>query len=380
MLLLAYQLIDIHNQINQLVAGLSAIALMNKQWAQILLMLALSLFGAVTLHQTQQTNRAELYRESPSAVTEPAVTEQSVTEIPLLGPLAKNNSEVSGLAWHEDFLILLPQYPERLGNNLFALPKAEIMAFVEGQSQEPLQPQPIELKGIEEIYQIEGFEGFEAIAFSNNQAFITIEAKTNPSAKGYLIAGTLSNDLSELVITPNTQAEILPQSASKNKSEEAIFTTAEQIISIYEVNGQQLNPQPVAHTFNFELEPQPTIPFPTIDYRLTDATALDDNNHFWAINYFYPGDDDLFVQPEPLANQYGQGQSHAEQAAVERLVKFAYTPNGITRVQQAPIQLVLGPEGRNWEGIARLGDRGFLLITDKHPQTILGFVEKPNGL
>ena len=30
--------------------------------------------------------------------------------------------------------------------------------------------------------------------------------------------------------------------------------------------------------------------------------------------------------------------------------------------------------GRNWEGIARLGDRGFLIATDKFPETLLGFV------
>jgi len=45
----------------------------------------------------------------------------------------------------------------------------------------------------------------------------------------------------------------------------------------------------------------------------------------------------------------------------------------------APIQLTLLSDGtaRNWEGVAKLDDRGFLLATDKFPDTILAFVQQP---
>ena len=32
---------------------------------------------------------------------------------------------------------------------------------------------------------------------------------------------------------------------------------------------------------------------------------------------------------------------------------------------------------RNWEGLVRWGDEGFLLVTDEYPRTLLGFVEHP---
>jgi hypothetical protein len=32
---------------------------------------------------------------------------------------------------------------------------------------------------------------------------------------------------------------------------------------------------------------------------------------------------------------------------------------------------------RNWEGIVRLDERGFLLMTDEDPDTILAFVPRP---
>jgi len=48
-------------------------------------------------------------------------------------------------------------------------------------------------------------------------------------------------------------------------------------------------------------------------------------------------------------------------------------------VKQPPIQLKLinDDNSRNWEGIVRFGDEGFIIVTDKFPSTILGFVRKP---
>jgi hypothetical protein len=40
---------------------------------------------------------------------------------------------------------------------------------------------------------------------------------------------------------------------------------------------------------------------------------------------------------------------------------------------------VFGGLGRNWEGLVRLDDRGFLLVTDLFPGTILGFVPAPQA-
>ena len=55
-----------------------------------------------------------------------------------------------------------------------------------------------------------------------------------------------------------------------------------------------------------------------------------------------------------------------------------YDADGITFVDRAPVQLELpGEDARNWEGIVRLDDVGFLLVTDQYPQTILGFVPVP---
>ncbi len=314
----------------------------------------------------------------PSLATAPLSSpEQPIIPIKISGPLAKRNSEISGLSWYQDYLVLLPQYPERLGNHLFVLRKADILEAIESQDALPLEPIPISFIAPDFASEIEGFEGFEAIAFKGSQAFLTVEAKSDASVRGYVVAATLTTDLKQLVVDPQRLVESPAQSNSPNKADESLIVTENQIITIYEANGIQLNPSPNAHAFDFELRPQPPISFPNIEYRITDATALDERSRFWAVNYFYSGDQNLLPLRDPLAVHYGRGNTHRQQPTVERLVEFSYSQTGIKLTNTAPIQLELAASSRNWEGIARLDDQGLLLVTDKFPETLFGFVALP---
>ncbi len=307
--------------------------------------------------------------------------EQPVTVIPLTDPLTDRDAEVSGLAWYGDYLIILPQYPNFFTSEgdgfLFALPKADILAFLDGATSDPLELIQIPFVAPGMSKQIDGYEGYEAIAFVGERVFLTIEAETDlPS--GYLLAGTIAPDLGDLTVDTSNVVQIQPQSTSGNKAEETMIVTGDTVITIYEVNGVALNASPLAHVFDASLASLGTLSFPNIEYRITDATALDGDERFWAINYFYTGSDDLVPETDPLVDQYGQGLTHAAHDTVERLVEFQYAESGITLLDTPPIQLeLLEKDARNWEGLVRLDDRGFLLMTDKFPETILGFVAAP---
>jgi hypothetical protein len=62
------------------------------------------------------------------------------------------------------------------------------------------------------------------------------------------------------------------------------------------------------------------------------------------------------------------------------LVELQYTESGLELTGAAPIQLELLPGSlpHNWEGLVRLDSRGFLVMTDSFPDTILGFVPSPD--
>jgi hypothetical protein len=323
-------------------------------------------------------------RRAVAPTTEPTDTtpaETPVTVIPLTAPLDSPDAEISGLAWHGDSLILLPQYPNFAGQagdgDLYALPREAIEAFLDGDSDAPLEPTAITLDapGINEL---DGFEGYEAIAFDGDTVFMTIETAGAQGPLGYVVRGTMDGDV--ISLDPDTLSEIAPQSASENKTDEALTLIDNEVVTFYEVNGAALNDNPMAQVFSLDdLASQGEMEFPAIEFRVTDATDTDSDGCFWMISYNFPGDADLQTDDDPIVETYGEGATHAQTTLVERLIELCASGGSITFADRAPLYLELLPDAlaRNWEGIARLGDRGFLLATDKFPETILGFVALP---
>ena len=314
----------------------------------------------------------------------PGAAEQPVTTIPLSGPLAADNAEISGLAWAStaagDYLLLLPQYPGRFGDAIFALPKADLLAFLDGQSSEPLVPQPIPFDAAGIPDQLDRFEGYESITVSGSQVYLTIEARPGNQPMAYLVTGQLADDLSQITLDSQYLAEIPAQAGLENMTDEAVLVWQESVLTFHEANGVNVNPQPVAHSFDpLTLQPQTDVSFPNIEYRITDVALPDASGRFWAINYFFPGDTKLKPADDPLVARFGTGPTHAASPVVERLVEFELSDGAITLTDTAPIALQLLPdeEARNWEGLVLLDARGFLLATDKYPHTILAFVARP---
>jgi hypothetical protein len=297
----------------------------------------------------------------------------SITTIELAGAIADPNAELSGLTWHGDTLILLPQYPERFGAGdgaLFAIPKQDILNVLDGKSTAPITPTEIKLiaTGLKES--IPGFQGYEAIGFHGDQVFMSIEAGEGAeNMRGYLVSGIIKDN--EIKIDTQKVIPIPLPIPSDNHTDEALVVTEDKVLTFFEINGAELNPKPVVEVFDFNLNHAASISFPNIEYRVTDA-ALTADNKIWVINYFFPGDTDMLPKVDPLA-QPGDNKQYEQ---VERLVELNYGETGVTLTDSAPVQIPLVADARNWEGLALLDGRGFLLVTDKFPSTILGFIGK----
>jgi hypothetical protein len=306
-----------------------------------------------------------------SRISAPASpTNEAMSYIELAGPIADPKAEVSGLAWHGDTLILLPQYPERFGagdGTLFAISKQEILKSLDGKSMPPVTPVEIKLTATGLKESIENFQGYEAIGFHGDQVFMTIEAGEGLDMHGYLVSGSIKGD--EIKLDTSKVIEIPLPTPSENHTDEALIVTDDKVLTFFEINGAELNPKPAAEVFDFNLNHVGSIPFPHIEYRVTDA-ALTSDNKIWVINYFFPGDTDMLPKVDPLA-KFDTDKKYDQ---VERLVEFDYNESGITMTDSAPVQIPLVEDARNWEGLVLLDERGFLVVTDKFPTTILGFV------
>ena len=255
---------------------------------------------SVKTTDTETSLPTESREETPAASKSPTPTipktpeteiesiEVSVQEIPLEGKASQTDAEISGLAWYDDHLILLPQYPRKMGNGetgfIFSLPKTKILDYIQKDTQEPLKPNPIPIieDGLELDFNY--FDGYEAIVFQGEKAFLSIEMRGGASSVGYLVSGKMSPDLSKLELDPNSLTLYYPPLNLPNMSDEALFMSGNTVFSLYEVNGF-LNPEPYASQYDLDLNETGQVSFPQLEYRLTDATLLDAENRFWVIKY-----------------------------------------------------------------------------------------------
>ncbi len=292
--------------------------------------------------------------------------------------------EISGLAWHGDTLVVLPQYPSRRtgtnGRQLYGISRS-VLARAAADTTVSIDPFPIPLHANGMSDHSTAYEGCEAIAFEDGRAYFLVEGNGAQTAmEGHVLRGTVAPGLQSIRVHTAT-AQALPSQASlRNMSYEALTLHGDTVLTLFEANGARVNEAPQSYRFSDALEPAGSIPFPTLEYRLTDATALDDRGRFWVTNYLYPGERDLLDPgPDSLALRFGTGATHQTSDVVERIVEYRYTPDGIRRTDTPPIWLKLGGgTGRNWEGLVRFGD-GFLVATDKFPSTILAYVPRPNS-
>lgn len=337
-----------------------------------LIFVLIGLFTACQILPSYSPNQESLASISP---------EVPVEEIALAGPIAGRRAEISGMAWYGETLILLPQFPARFGTDdkgaAFALSKTTLQSYLENDPAAPIEPQSIRFDDGGISQKIRSFEGFEAIAFDGESVYLTIESSPGKMMKGYVVSGKIDPVSHDIALDPASLTEIPMQAHLANISDESIFLFKDNIFTLFEANGSKVNPAPVVHLFSPSLSLERTLPFPNLEYRITDTAPPDPDGFFWGINDFFPPDHwKLKPQQDILAERYGLGETHLKNLTVERLVLFQVTDAEIRLADAPPVQLRL--EGdiapRNWEALALLDQRGFLIATDKFPRTILGFV------
>lgn len=329
---------------------------------------------------------------SPTSTSQPSPTptqtplppppqEAPVQVIPLEGPIASPKAQISGMAWYGDTLVILPQYPEKFFAqtgvvSVFALSKQDILDYLSGSLTGPLTPSRLSFQAPNFSSQIAGYEGYEAIAFDGEQVFLTIEANHQGSMHGFLISGKIQPDLNQIRLDLASLVEIPLPVQIFNYAYETLIIADDQALTIYEANGTELNSNPTAFSIERSSLTSNEVDFGNIEYRLTDATAIDENGRFWVMNIFMPIEFWLYTNSDPISEKYGQGDTHSSYMNVERMLELQYNGEFFSLTEREPVQLELIDESnsRNWEALVILEDMGFLAMTDTYPETILGFI------
>ena len=299
-------------------------------------------------------------------------------EIPLQGEAADRSLEMSGLAWYGDYLILMPQYVNKKAPGFYFLSKKKINEWLDGDRSKALKPGKIDLIIPDYDNVIGGYQGFEGLCFSGNKVYLLMESKNDGVMSSYIVAGAMDFKKKRLEIEQGKIEQITPPMNIKNMGYESILKHKYRLLVLFEANGININPNANAEYYTTSLKHKESVSFPNVEYRITDVTDIDGKGRFWALNYFWPGEKErLNPGKDLIIKNYEEGETHQQYAHVERLVEYKIRSNQISRTDSPPIQLVLDETSRNWEGLVRLDKKGFLMIVDEHPRTILSFVAKP---
>jgi len=299
-------------------------------------------------------------------------TQVSAIRIPLSGMAANPEAEFSSLAWYGDKLILMPENPEYFGDNhFFTMKKSEIISYLNDTSSAPPKTSLIRLSGdFSKI--IPGYEGYEALEFIGDKAFLTIEAHTDSSMTGWLVSGTMNANGTQLDMDTSRQSQIPVPGYIPNYSAEALTVFDNKLVAFYEANGKMVNASPAAYQFDTNLNYLGKIKMPAIEYRITDACNTINGNTVWLINYFYPREKTELNPADDIFSTTGETETRRP---VERLIHLSFNKQQISIVDKQPLDiLITSQSGRNWEGVAALDNKGFLIVTDEYPETILAFV------
>ncbi|MBI9072053.1 MAG: hypothetical protein JEY94_10660 [Melioribacteraceae bacterium] len=309
--------------------------------------------------------------------------EVPIQEIKLKGEIAECYSEISSMAWHGDDLILMPQFPHKFSNEndgiLWKININRIEAYLNGTDTTAITAGEIKFsaKGLDEFGKSKG-SGYEGITFAGNKVYMTIEGVESSLTMGFLLKGEYKKEENIVIMDQNSVVSINSQTGICNFAEETILAVNENVLTIHEANGANLNKNPVVNEYNFTDGSLNKILFPNIEFKINDATMIDENNNFWVINYHYYGDTDIMeLAEDKIGKKYGIGKTHSNSERLERLVELNYSKEKITITQNPSIQLELDKDpkvSRNWEGIVRYKDKGFLIVTDYYPGTIFAFV------
>ncbi len=296
--------------------------------------------------------------------------------LPLVGPAATPEAEISAICWYGDLLVLVPQHPEKFGEKpgelgLFVLDRADIEAVIDNERREPLEPRPAILDAPDLLTSLPGWDGLEAAAADGDTVYLAVEASVEGRMTGYLLRGILEPMTQPLRLRVDTEriTPIPVPTSIPNMSQESLVLAPGRVGVLFEANGVNVNPGAHMTVFDRNLEFRGSIPLEHVEYRITDASAILADGTFWVINYYFPGEGSVLAPPD------------RPRGPVEQLLELRFDGERVVRSGRAPLDLRRDPDlpARNWEAMVRLGDRGFLLMTDRYPTTLLAFVPLPDG-
>ncbi len=281
------------------------------------------------------------------------------------------------MAWYKKELLLVPQYPDKYKNSVYAIARSSISAAVKSGTPVPTY-RTLRMEGLDEIRQQIGetYDGFEATVLLGDRIYFTIEAdEKNPNC--YLVSGTISRD--RIVLQP--ALTILPKTKRLSNAgfeSLAYWPARQQLMAFFEYNKADAPPSALPIQLTPSPQVLPPIPIAPLPFRLTDIVYSGKKGRttsFIGINFLYNGAKEFreYVGKDSLVDEPSLAGKILRKTTYTRLMRLSVdNDHGTHWTKLRDITFA----SDNYEGIALFKD-GVLLITDEYPASVLIFLKMP---
>lgn len=293
--------------------------------------------------------------------------------LPLEPADAFDRAEFSSLCWWEDDLLLLPQFAGSAGQGIYVRSRDSIARAIRqvraGQKPAALRPRVLEVESSGIPESIEGYDGLEAVVIRGEKCFLIAEYGSDSTAiwGSRLLIGKVQRAASRVSFEALGSTRLEGEQVRQNYTHESLVLADDELWVLPELHGTRISAAPQLARYALDLTPLGSMALPHLEYRISDATALDDEGRFWVLNLLWPPDATALGAP-------------ADSRSVERLVPLRHVGGRIERDLRQPVLDLRDDKHRvmrNWEGVARWDARSFLLVTDTYPGNILAFADRP---
>jgi len=283
--------------------------------------------------------------------------ETTFVELPLPTEAARAGNEYSSLAWHGDTLVLLSQEPDGF---VFTASRESPEVSIASNGDTEVSLAKLRFDDGDLRRGVRGFDGYEAIAFDGDRAWLTIEAADRGAMTAWLAEAAVSSESIE--VDETTLRQLPLKHTLPELSVESLIAWQGGVVAIAECNSGRFEGFQSWHVVGDTIAPMTGT---TLPYRITDASAVNENNHVWLVNYWWTGEIELAETEDDRKNL----------EPVHRLIHLRldgdeFDAEGIFSVDLPGTEA----EQHNWEGVARWNDTGVLIVTDTYPRTVFGLV------
>lgn len=292
---------------------------------------------------------------------------------------SEKGSEFSSMCWVKSDLLLVPQYPSYFRSKMnkdimFYIPKEKISQGIKSSGNERIVPTIVELNNNYTYKLLDGYEGFEGVCYDGKYLYFTVEYNAD-CGKAVVVKGEISEKDQSITLIDDAYVIVdLPANVS-NAAYESISVVGDFLYIIYEANGRKVNPHPIAKKIAKDFSTVEDIIMDHIEYRITDVSSFNSDGEGWAINNHWAGDikrydpeEDKIINPYSEYNNAKVGLERIIPIKIKNTEIIFDSSRNVTYMKREHLNY-----SNNWEGLVKIDNIGFLVVTDKYPDTRLRF-------